>query len=1725
MALAYKPVTPFTSVKLILSFLMLFLLFPGTKIYSQIIINYPASAQSLTRGLGSSTLSVQVGITSTCNNDTVTISLPASVTYVPGSVTKTAGTQTIAEGNISNLRKPQFVISNVSSTGDVSFTILRRAGCGSLASGKDSVAVKGSCGSAQEISGIVNTYNIYSPSLSINPPAAIVNSVILRTYTRTLSITNGGNGDADTVFFYIVYPSQGLINTTGTNTIVANSVSFVPYKTTGDTFFYRIFGATIFGGNNLLSNGESISISEPIKVAKCNVSTTYGAGWGTNNKLVCGYQTRTSSVSMVTAVANFSAISMSNTGYTDKCTTYDVNVSITNGGTGNDTAAGMYDVKLYWGYCYPSNPTVWSGFNTNLMTITNGRINGNTITTFVVSGSLAQMDLRNLFVSDPDGAGGLEDLDGDGFYDDLRRGNTVTYTIALTNKCNLACNTDRIHYPGATIEYRSMCTNTRVVANCMYYGNATCREYESAMTTTGYVPANITGGVAFRIKLKFNYYSNFSNYWNSNSRYQYFVKLPAGISVASTPNAKYGLSAVSYVQSNDTIFITSPSNVEDTAGINLVLTCGSSGTKTFNYGIKKLQNISTGCGCRAAMACGSFFTLAHCPSTCSAGPTNYVPVVRRTDASLGWTSSTMATRQVASAVSAYELSKALYLDTIQITGSAYQNSNVNNLHLELTLGRTGTTNKLTPLDIQTNIIRGGSSVASYTINTYTNNSSGSNQIVDWDLSSGLPSGAMLAGDSVITVSRYVVSDNATLPQQDIQSGGTWNYYSIISGVRQGCNTPVPEMYLVGTTLIDGRNGWYANGCSPVSDNASNLARRFNTSGSLYSNEYRPGFYIDSFVVTYPSTFTPGNVSSSGFYSGTIAPSAIRGNVRVFVNPGTWNSVPLTVTNAYGARVAYAMSPSCKSATNQVHNVKFYIRDYYYALASRATYPSTYKYVGCINANLSANIASSPAGMSQTIVYNGAQKPILGFQNLTGTVIGTAQQHTWDVQLNNTGLSTAQYIWFAIEKAGAGLISIDSVRSLTGNLTISPTSYGTGNKWYQVSTAGIPVAGVHNLRVYFKYSSCNPDSILVKSGWNCAAYPSPDPVSDTTVCSQTASYLKVIPDLSEVQLSVARQPGNGSTISLCTIDSVIVQVNSAQSANLLSPRVEVYPPAGVTVSSPAMVEYPLGSGNWQAISASAIVSGVSVNLNGHTGISTNGLPGTTANPGAAGRQASVKLYYSTGCALTSGSSFTFKTYGNKPCGQPAIGDGVITKSSGINITGASVSGGIGLTTTLSSDTFRCTTPVKTLSLSTTPVLTSTQSGDTVFYTLPEGLAYKGNFTAGSNCASCNVSTSAGLLGTTIVKVKLETGITAGNTLLYSFDVGPDVSSGCGNTYIEAAARRQIAPLMCGSTTCTNSSVIIGTASKPIVIYKPDLTFASYNGKYVTGIPQFIYKYGGTITNQSAVTAVPAGTSVIMETWWDLNMNNLFDSATDRLVRTKTLTSGIAANGGTLNFADTFQYTGGLSPDPTRAMFTVIRTSTSPNCNCTPLIMSSLVYDLPLNWLNFTATRQQNNSVWLNWSVAQETDVNHYEIERKITGETQFKTIGTVPASGLNNAAYSFTDANSELLKDVVYYRIKSVDANGNHEYSDIRSVVFRDHATAANTFAFWPNPAHTLLNISVAAEDGFSYSISNSTGQVLLKGACNQSFCTTDVSSLNNGVYILTVTDSHTGKSEKLVISR
>ncbi len=561
---------------------MLLLLLVLQPVVAQFAIQYPDPAQAVNVCQGSGLLSVRIDIAAaSTDNDTVIIDFPAGITYQVGSIIRTGGTPGVDISEAGGTpQSPRFVITPVTlnAADFIIFTIAREAGCNALSyalSGgkfKDIITVRGSAGTMTEDDTTQNTYNVIYPSISFNQPAAVINTVVGGHYNRSFTIQNGATGQADELHFYIHY-TGGDISLDSLWLIGYGRI--YPHTQVGDTLFFTLSAGQL-GPDNLFTNGELLQFQEYFEVVGCDAITHYLAGWGCGALPGdwCQSAGGSSIISMATGVGNFSAFSSSlSPGFTDMCGTgtggyINYNAYYVWSGNGDSVAATAYNVRLRIGGNTASNNL--SALQTIVYDfLGNVTINGVSVPSTYASGFL-NIDLNNQLTTDPDGAGrGIEDVDGDGYFDDILPGDTVRIVYQSRLNCDANCGTNILTNAGMAgdIRYTPMCGGTPITTQRRNGMSWT----ESGWTANGYAPANITNGIPFRVRLSAAVGNNASPFRNANTRWRWQMVLPAGLSVSGTGNPTWTNGAyyngniafaVSYTQSNDTVFIQSPNHLE-----------------------------------------------------------------------------------------------------------------------------------------------------------------------------------------------------------------------------------------------------------------------------------------------------------------------------------------------------------------------------------------------------------------------------------------------------------------------------------------------------------------------------------------------------------------------------------------------------------------------------------------------------------------------------------------------------------------------------------------------------------------------------------------------------------------------------------------------------------------------------------------------------------------------------------------------------------------------------------------------------------------------------------------------------------------------------------------------------------------------------------------------------------------------------------------------------------
>jgi uncharacterized protein YjdB len=883
----------------------------------------------------------------------------------------------------------------------------------------------------------------------------------------------------------------------------------------------------------------------------------------------------------------------------------------------------------------------------------------------------------------------------------------------------------------------------------------------------------------------------------------------------------------------------------------------------------------------------------------------------------------MVTRQIAANISSYDLSKALYLDEIEISGNGVQNGTANDLFVEMVLPKAGSVNKLTPLDVYIEIERAGSVVSSATLTSFIQtNSTATKQVITWDLTAGLPVGGLIDADIIRTKSRYQVAINDGLPQQDIQSGELWTFFNTDgAGNRLACNSNVPEMYLVGTRFDDASNAYTSSGCTAGSPgNVSNYyARRFNATGVNFLSEYRPGGYITEYQITIPEGYSYLSCRYSHANGGgdePMIPDAIVGNTYTFINPGTWEPYRTTVVNAYGARIIPILQPNCGAASSTDRYIMTTkIKDFYYHYADPTV--TTYDRVS-----------------TKSVHINYTNSPSANISDITGLVQASAPVESWRVRLNNPSLTTAPYTWIAIpDVAGVNIVQLIDEATM---MAVPSIPY-TGGKMYHLDAAGITSGQSKFYTIQFSYSTCVRTDVEVLSGWDCGSFVL-DP-NDDECGTMSMVTLGFQPQQAEVAIIPVSQPT--VPVALCQATPFQFNINSAQAGNVVNSNFAIYTVPGLTPTAGSfMMEYPAGAGNWEAIAQVSSGTTYTYDLTTHSAYPISGIPGTNTDGGnPLLRQIGVRFTVDTDCDFAAGSNFQISAGGDRACGLPAIGDDSKVQTAPISIAGVAltylVANTLALDAGSAGDFTTCGTPI---TLSATHTIVELVGGATtgangwVEVRLPLGYQYvNGSYTCTSSpdCATLDTpAITTGLDGAEILNLLIPAGLTNADVLSYTLQITENLSSpaACGDDNIELITFDEATNVPCVTAPggqCSSLKYQTGSFSLPITVDKAVLNIAVASSTAVVSATDESVTVNYSITN-TAMSDAPAG--VVVDAFFDVNNNGTYESAFDYYLGNHLVSVDVPA-GGTIN--DSFTFT--ATPAQVCDLLLVIRESENP-CIC-------------------------------------------------------------------------------------------------------------------------------------------------------------------------------------------------
>ena len=198
-------------------------------------------------------------------------------------------------------------------------------------------------------------------------------------------------------------------------------------------------------------------------------------------------------------------------------------------------------------------------------------------------------------------------------------------------------------------------------------------------------------------------------------------------------------------------------------------------------------------------------------------------------------------------------------------------------------------------------------------------------------------------------------------------------------------------------------------------------------------------------------------------------------------------------------------------------------------------------------------------------------------------------------------------------------------------------------------------------------------------------------------------------------------------------------------------------------------------------------------------------------------------------------------------------------------------------------------------------------------------------------------------------------------------------------------------------------------------------------------------------------------------------------------------------------------------------------TESNISSVTISMSAAV--LPVEFIDISA-KWEAKAASLQWITAAEEGVSHFEIERSVDTRL-FQSIGQHPAiGGRDKTIYQFQDPEaSKRNHSPIYYRVKSIDFDGQTAYSSIVELNPEGGLEIVQLSAF-PNPATDFVEISATVPEG-EIQIVDINGSVLWKRTTTATEANVqeqlNIQTWARGIYFVRAVNPYSTKTQKIVV--
>ena len=178
-------------------------------------------------------------------------------------------------------------------------------------------------------------------------------------------------------------------------------------------------------------------------------------------------------------------------------------------------------------------------------------------------------------------------------------------------------------------------------------------------------------------------------------------------------------------------------------------------------------------------------------------------------------------------------------------------------------------------------------------------------------------------------------------------------------------------------------------------------------------------------------------------------------------------------------------------------------------------------------------------------------------------------------------------------------------------------------------------------------------------------------------------------------------------------------------------------------------------------------------------------------------------------------------------------------------------------------------------------------------------------------------------------------------------------------------------------------------------------------------------------------------------------------------------------------------------------------------------------LPLDMLSFNGYPEENRNQLL-WTTVNEKNMDWHVVERSPDGVNNFAEIGRQHAQNTSTAEYEMTD---NLPLPLGYYRVRSVDVNGNTDFSSVIEIMRTENLASLQIY---PNPTKDWLEVTFVSPEQtpVKIALTDAQGKILMEQVVTPTASRTQfrlsTERLADGVYFLILNDGVSRQVRKVV---